>query len=667
MSGIYKTPGVYVEEIPKFPPSIAPVETAIPAFIGYTEKAIKNTDSLLLKPTRIESIAEYEAFFGGGSPANVTVTLDGGNQFLKAETTAKLYLYDSLRMFYANGGGNCYIVSIGSYDNTPDKLDFFDGLEALEKEDEPTILLFPDASGLPSGDLYDVQVEALKQCAKLQDRVAVCDLKYSTDFKTDVQEFRDKSGINNLKYGAAYGPWINTSLQHLLLYRNISFVQAPSNLPVTLGSLTSDINIKSLIADLETVQTTIDGLDGEENTLSGGGPTDHKKFEDRLNVLLGNYRTAAGAASPTNASLQAPLQAITDFLWSIVDYVKTAETNAPNPADPAHLLKIKTDLELYRVNSGLTDKIFELAGYHVGLDANTSAPKIELLSAGTITDMETYLAITDFTDLHVPDFTSKYTAPGVLTDLDKANVAFSAVAGLSVSLMNAFRFYAQTLAEYESKLNQSLTESFGLYKQLVSKASEALNLLPPSGAIAGVYASVDRERGVWKAPANVSLNAVIGPAVKISHEQQAEYNVDVNAGKSINIIRSFTGKGTLVWGARTLAGNDNEWRYISVRRFFNFVEESVKKATEQFVFEPNDANTWVRVQAMIENFLNTLWRQGALQGIKPEHAFYVAVGLGKTMTPLDILEGRMIIEIGMAAVRPAEFIILRFSHKMAES
>jgi phage tail sheath protein FI len=104
-----------------------------------------------------------------------------------------------------------------------------------------------------------------------------------------------------------------------------------------------------------------------------------------------------------------------------------------------------------------------------------------------------------------------------------------------------------------------------------------------------------------------------------------------------------------------------------VRRFFIFVEESVKKATEQFTFEPNDANTWVKVQAMIDNFLTVQWRAGALQGVKPEHAFYVAVGLGKTMTALDILEGRMIVEIGMAVVRPAEFIILRFSHKMAES
>jgi phage tail sheath protein FI len=97
------------------------------------------------------------------------------------------------------------------------------------------------------------------------------------------------------------------------------------------------------------------------------------------------------------------------------------------------------------------------------------------------------------------------------------------------------------------------------------------------------------------------------------------------------------------------------------------VEESVKKATAPFVFEPNDANNWIRVRAMIENYLTLLWRQGALAGAKPEHAFFVKVGLGQTMSAIDILEGRLIVEIGMAAVRPAEFIILRFSHKMQES
>jgi phage tail sheath protein FI len=154
--------------------------------------------------------------------------------------------------------------------------------------------------------------------------------------------------------------------------------------------------------------------------------------------------------------------------------------------------------------------------------------------------------------------------------------------------------------------------------------------------------------------------------IAIDNATQDYLTIDVNAGKSINVIRAFTGKGTLIWGARTLAGNDNEWRYIPVRRLFNMVEESSKKAVEAFVFEPNDANTWVKVQGMLENFLTTLWRRGALQGAKPEHAFYVAVSLGKTMTALDILQGRMIVEIGMAVVRPAEFINLRFMQKMAE-
>ena len=97
------------------------------------------------------------------------------------------------------------------------------------------------------------------------------------------------------------------------------------------------------------------------------------------------------------------------------------------------------------------------------------------------------------------------------------------------------------------------------------------------------------------------------------------------------------------------------------------VEESVKNATQQFVFDPNDANTWVKVRAMIENFLILQWRAGALAGAKPEQAFYVRVGLGQTMTAMDVLEGKMIVEIGMAVVRPAEFIILKFSHKMQES
>jgi phage tail sheath protein FI len=160
---------------------------------------------------------------------------------------------------------------------------------------------------------------------------------------------------------------------------------------------------------------------------------------------------------------------------------------------------------------------------------------------------------------------------------------------------------------------------------------------------------------------------VIEPLVRLDNAKQDSLNVDATTGKSINAIRAFSGKGTLVWGARTLAGNDNEWRYVSVRRFFNMVEESVKKSTYWAVFEPNDANTWVKVRGMIENYLIQKWREGALAGATPKDAFFVKCGLGTTMTSQDILEGRMNVEIGMAVVRPAEFIILKFSHKMQTS
>lgn len=188
--------------------------------------------------------------------------------------------------------------------------------------------------------------------------------------------------------------------------------------------------------------------------------------------------------------------------------------------------------------------------------------------------------------------------------------------------------------------------------------------LPPSAAIAGIYASVDAERGVWKAPANISLNAVARPTIEVTTTTNEQLTVDPTGGRSVNAIRLFAGRGTLVWGARTLAGNDNEWRYANVRRFFCFVEESIRKATEPFTFESNDASTWVTVKAMIENFLIAQWRAGALQGAKPEQAFFANLGLGTTMTQADVLEGRMIIEIGMAPVRAAEFVIIRITQLM---
>lgn len=459
----YKTPGVYIEEIPKLPPSIASVETAIPAFIGYTEKAqLKEPGDLLNKPRRISSMLEYEQYFGGPqAETSIQVTIDvtqPGKVDVQGKvlTPSKYLMYYSLQLFFINGGGDCYIVSVGDYStNVIDMATLQGGLTEVAKVNEVTLLLFPDGLNMSSaGNYYALHKEAMDQAADLKDRFVVMDVWVNPgDIAFDpIAEFRnaDFGDIDVKKYAAIYFPRLYTRL------------------------------------DYQYDQT-------------------------------GNTVTIVGKGDGTLNGTMAELKSKNNALF--------------------------------------------------------------------------------------------FAAKGAITDIEL--------------------------------------------------------LLPASSAVVGKYAEVDGARGVWKAPANVGIDYAIRPEIIISNRQQENLNVDVQDGKSVNVIRSFPGRGpAIIWGARTLAGNDNEWRYVPVRRFFNMVEESVKNATEQFVFEPNDRNTWLRVKSMIENYLTQQWKAGALMGTTTREAFFVKVGLNETMTELDIWEGRMIVEIGMAVVRPAEFIILRFMHKM---
>ncbi|MEL7533668.1 MAG: phage tail sheath C-terminal domain-containing protein [Bacteroidota bacterium] len=206
----------------------------------------------------------------------------------------------------------------------------------------------------------------------------------------------------------------------------------------------------------------------------------------------------------------------------------------------------------------------------------------------------------------------------------------------------------------------NLSHAAVYYPWLVSTSGTSV---PPAGAMAGIYASKDRKEGVWKAPANVQVQGISGLSHPLSTAAQNAAATHAS-GKSINPIVAMPSKGILVWGSRTLAGNDNEWRYVPVRRFAIMVEQSLEKGLSWAVFEPNNANTWAQVEAFCEAYLRQLYRQGALQGAKQDHAFYVKCGLNETMTNNDINQNRMNIEIGMAVVRPAEFLILRLELKM---
>jgi len=477
----YKTPGVYIQEIPHLPPSIASVETAIPAFIGYTEKAEwKVPDDLLNKPWRIQSMLEYEQYFGlpDSETTSISVTFSGPandpviNAAVDEKTRSKYFMHYSMQMFFANGGGPCWITSVGNY-KTPDKgveISLLTiGLAEVAKINEVTLLLFPDSMNIATAaDYYTLHTLAINQCFELQDRFVIMDV-----FRTPENEKVWRKDIINDEPGK-----------------------------------------------------------GLRNILSGDTP--HLKY--------------AAAYFP-----------------------------------------------------------------------------------------RTYVGV---------DYYYKMIVAGKAVDNDAAVRLINGPGG------------NDNLAKLEKGNN-------ALYYRAKAAINDLEMLLPVAPAIAGVYAAVDEARGVWKAPANVNVVNAIRPEVLISNEDQKDLNVDPQDGKSVNVIRSFQGRGpAIVWGGRTLAGNDNEWRYISVRRFFIMVEESVKNATQQFVFEPNDENTWVRIKSMIQNYLTKQWRDGALMGASVKEAFYVHIGLNQTMSELDILEGRLIIQIGMAVVRPAEFIILQFMHKM---
>ncbi|MBK8491953.1 MAG: phage tail sheath family protein [Saprospirales bacterium] len=198
-----------------------------------------------------------------------------------------------------------------------------------------------------------------------------------------------------------------------------------------------------------------------------------------------------------------------------------------------------------------------------------------------------------------------------------------------------------------------------IYSQVVATLQQVPNVLPASPFVVGAYVASDKAKGVWKAPANVELKAVRKPVIEIPESQQDMLVIDNVGGKSINAIRSFSGRGTVIWGARTLAGNDNEWRYVPLRRFANMLEESIRKGTKYAVFEPNDEPLWAKVRGEVENFLFGFWQKGAILGSKPDQAFFVRMGLGQTMTSQDILNGKYILELGFAPLKPAEFVVLR--------
>ena len=517
------TPGVHINEINAFPNAVAPVATAIPAFIGYTPRASYQGKPYTGVPVQITSFQEFQTYFAlldavgnplpamqqcapvyfpvpARNPLAAEVTLAGKAYEIEADAGSVYYLYNSVQLFYQNGGGTCYVVSAGSYgppqghgnpNGAPlvnpnvDVTQLTGALAALKQIEDVTIIVVPEATLLKAADNAALNQQILQHCGELQSCVALFDIPggAAPDPVTwpadDIAPFRTAIGVNGLNYGIAYYPFLKT------------------------GVMTD--------ADID-------------------------------------YRNVGGGAATLSTVLL---------------------TGGPSDAT------LKT----------LIDSIGQ-------------------------------------------------TGAGVLTP-----------------------------AQIESGLRNASPD----YQQLHNVMLEKINVLPPTGAMAGVYTMVDAQDGVWKAPANVSLVNVTDVTVKITDQSQQDLNVDAATGKSINAIRLFAGQGVIVWGARTLDGNSQDWRYVNVRRTLIMIEQTIKAALKMYVFEPNNASTWTAVTSVLNNFLTSLWKQGALAGPGPEMAFSVACGLGATMTAQDILDGIMIVVVKVAIVQPAQFIVITTEQQMMTS
>lgn len=594
------TPGVYIEEVNAFPGSVVEVATAVPAFIGYTEKADRNGKSLVNKPTRITSFAEYRQFFGGafapmftlddikdGKTPKHEITINGKSKAINYLIDNDTYMFRSIQLFFNNGGGTCYIVSVGTYsgkDKVEVKQDAIEGgLATLLKEQEPTMVLIPEAIKLET--CYDVYKKVLAHCAKMQSRVAILDIKegdsprINSDNVDIIEDFRMKVGTEYLNYAASYYPWLNTNI-----------VQK------------GEITFENLKTDLKSVLP-----DSEEEAY---------KLIDKF---------------PTNDNL----------FMKLLTEEKPSELEGTLVEDVPELksLEVKSELpvEPEKPDDTASDK-----------QKNEYAAQLEQYKK----DLKTYNDEKNKFDAKKDEIIKNKLTKELLKDK---------------SLKATKKLFQDFIDNKKRNFHLGLVATSPTYINLLEEISNVVNILPPSAAMAGIYTTVDNNRGVWKAPANISLNSVVKPTVNITHDDQETLNVDATSGKSINAIRTFPGIGTLVWGARTLDGNSLDWKYINVRRTMIMLEQSIKLALRSYVFEPNDSNTWITVKSMIVNFLNEKWKQGALAGSTPEDAFDVQVGLGATMTSLDILEGKMLVSVKLAIVKPAEFIVVTFEQQMQKS
>ena len=699
-----KTPGVYILEKNAFPNSVVQVATAVPAFIGYTESAtLGGNNSIHMKPFRLSTMAEFEAHFGGAPNHQFTVAEgvpDAADVMLPAATfkvkgvngqladwrleqSGKDYcLYAAMRLFFQNGGGACYIVSIGQYGGLPttdqeiSAASMIRGIKTLIKEPEPTMVVIPETTRLVEKESISVQQAMLKHCGyKMRNRFALLDIhKGHLDLQDasgvePVKAFRNALGINQLDFGAAYYPWVESTA---FASREFTFENIV-NRDKFATLLKKSIQLDNSALAKEQRQEV--GLMSSPQLPPPGGdevtPASRSK-EFPLGISISNTDGEEGG----KFEFLEPDEDNGDVSVEIGENKKTAKAKKADKEVGTWIVADKTitftplphfsgeiaiDYQMNVKNASGTIELDKSIARVVVEQPTATAPPPKPISLDiSVSDEDAVSAGSSFEFL-APDEDDGDASVAISED-KKTAIAKKAgkeagtwtVAKKTITFTPLPHFSGEIAIDYQMKVPANATEPqqftaevvidgptvenldktlraiCPLYADVMNTIAVRESIVAPGALMAGIYTMVDNTRGVWKAPANVSLNSVVKPMVKVSHDDQEDLNVSAQ-GKSINAIRPFVGEGTLVWGARTLDGNSLDWRYINVRRTMIMIEESIRLASKAYVFEPNVANTWVTIQSMIDNFLNSVWKQGGLAGAVPSDAYSVHVGLGDTI------------------------------------
>jgi phage tail sheath protein FI len=646
----YLAPGVYVEETSFRAKSIEGVSTTTTGFVGATRYG-----PLDLEPDIITSLVEFERIYGGRSKLDFSDTGGIDN-----------FVWHAVRAFFEEGGKRLYISRV------------------FQPTAPPPADGSPNWSGYATGDLAGGSPPNFHVRARFPGSAGNARVTFTLKAGQNVlvREVSSSGSVNRLNAvsdrdvvwisdaQAPFSPPLNAGGFYLALWdpdqRTWRFAATGETLATAALELQRDLDpAQGHEIRIVTVAVAVEAMaGGAEPFIVADLPLDprHQRAGSPDSVFAYFAEHPASLARARNIPIVihggVTTAAGTEVLQGFVDaYAAAAPASPPDPGLAANLANPASAAQRRSVAVPIT-------GGNDGMRPTASA--YEGVGGGESDEPKTGLK--QFEDL---EDISIVAAPGSTFGYQGGyQQQAQAIIGLLLSHAERMRY---RIAVIDSGDNQAISEIRALRARLDSKyaalyypwvkivdpLSQRELHVPPSGFVAGIYARNDINRAVWKAPANEVVNLAIGFEKFLNKSQQ-----DVLNPEGINCFRFFEGRGMRLWGARTIS-SDPEWKYVNLRRYFAYLERSIDKGTQWAVFEPNGDPLWANVRRTIEDFLLNEWQNGALLGEKPEKAYFVKCDRS-TMSQNDLDNGRLICLIGVAPLRPAEFVIFRIGQWTAD-